>query len=92
MLDIIEKVLFNEELEESKSDDEKPQEKAETLSDEPELDDKEYQDNFHSTTAIVKVPEVHMAHENVMESDIQWGLGIFKKLLSKLESLRKILQ
>ncbi|KAK4253234.1 hypothetical protein QN277_010564 [Acacia crassicarpa] len=62
----------------------KPQEKAETLSDEPELVDNEFQEKFHSTAEIVKVSDVHKAHENVLENDIQWGRGILRKILSKI--------
>ncbi|XP_028764404.1 uncharacterized protein LOC114722525 [Neltuma alba] len=76
-------VQVNEE-EQEESDDGKPQEIAETLSDEPVLVDNGLPEKFHSTTAIAKVPEVHTAHENVLESDIQWGRGILKNLLSKL--------
>ncbi|KAI9083753.1 hypothetical protein K1719_034221 [Acacia pycnantha] len=76
-------VQVNEE-EKKESEDGKPQEKAETLSDEPELVDNEFQEKFHSTTEIVKVSDVHTARENVLESDIRWGRGILRKILSKL--------
>ncbi|XP_054781336.1 uncharacterized protein LOC129288664 isoform X2 [Prosopis cineraria] len=50
-------VQFNEEQEES--DDGKPQ----------ELVGNEFQDKFHSTTAIGKVSEVHKGHEHVLENE-----------------------